>query len=46
MEKEDKNRTYLWVYILAIDTKGNRKKKEDNRRRERGQDRLKRYKEI
>jgi len=31
---------------LAIDTKGNRKKKEDNRRRERGQDRLKRYKEI
>ena len=38
VEKEGKNRAYLWVYILAIGMKGNmRKKKEDNRRRERGE---------
>lgn len=47
MWEENKNRTYIWVYILAIVKKKNmRKEKEGNRRRERGQDRLKRHKEI
>lgn len=40
MERENKNRTYIWDYILVVDMKRNmRKEKEGNTRRERHRDR-------